>query len=219
MRVARNDISLKAGLKSAQQEAEKAFKDGSVYLEKYIEQPRHIEVQILGRPARQRRPSLGARLFAAAPPSEAGRGIARPEPAAGSSSANLRRGRPPGQARRLLQCRHLRVPGRQEPSLLLHRGQRPHPGGASGDRAGHRASTWSREQIRIAAGEPLRIHAGGHRPPRLRHRVPDQRRGSRRRFSALARRHHPLAAAGRPGRPARFPRRGRLSGAVPITIP
>src|SRR5205809_3420559 len=30
MRVARNDISLKAGLKSAQQEAEKAFKDGSV---------------------------------------------------------------------------------------------------------------------------------------------------------------------------------------------
>jgi acetyl-CoA carboxylase biotin carboxylase subunit len=47
MRVARNDISLKAGLKSAQQEAEKAFKDGSVYLEKYIEQPRHIEVQIL----------------------------------------------------------------------------------------------------------------------------------------------------------------------------
>ena len=46
MRVARNDISLKAGLKAAQQEAEKAFKDGSVYLEKYIEQPRHIEVQI-----------------------------------------------------------------------------------------------------------------------------------------------------------------------------
>jgi acetyl-CoA carboxylase biotin carboxylase subunit len=50
MRVARNDISLQAGLKQAQQEAEKAFKDGSVYLEKYIEQPRHIEVQILGDP-------------------------------------------------------------------------------------------------------------------------------------------------------------------------
>ncbi len=48
MRVARNDISLQSGLKAAQQEAEKAFKDGSVYLEKYIEQPRHIEVQILG---------------------------------------------------------------------------------------------------------------------------------------------------------------------------
>jgi acetyl-CoA carboxylase, biotin carboxylase subunit len=47
MRVARNDISLQAGLKAARQEAEKAFKDGSVYLEKYIEQPRHIEVQLL----------------------------------------------------------------------------------------------------------------------------------------------------------------------------
>jgi acetyl-CoA carboxylase biotin carboxylase subunit len=47
MRVARNDISLKAGLKAARQEAEKAFKDGSLYLEKYIEQPRHVEVQIL----------------------------------------------------------------------------------------------------------------------------------------------------------------------------
>jgi acetyl-CoA carboxylase, biotin carboxylase subunit len=48
MRVAHNDISLQAGLKAAVQEAESAFKDGSVYLEKYIEQPRHVEVQILG---------------------------------------------------------------------------------------------------------------------------------------------------------------------------
>jgi acetyl-CoA carboxylase biotin carboxylase subunit len=47
MRVARNDISLQAGLKAARQEAEKAFKDGSVYLEKYIEFARHVEVQIL----------------------------------------------------------------------------------------------------------------------------------------------------------------------------
>jgi acetyl-CoA carboxylase biotin carboxylase subunit len=47
MRVARNNVSLQAGLGQARQEAEKAFKDGSVYLEKYIEQPRHVEVQIL----------------------------------------------------------------------------------------------------------------------------------------------------------------------------
>ena len=47
MRVARNDVSLQSGLKQARQEAENAFKDGSVYLEKYIEQPRHVEVQIL----------------------------------------------------------------------------------------------------------------------------------------------------------------------------
>jgi acetyl-CoA carboxylase, biotin carboxylase subunit len=48
MRVASNDITLKTGLSAARQEAENAFKDGSVYLEKYIDQPRHVEVQILG---------------------------------------------------------------------------------------------------------------------------------------------------------------------------
>jgi acetyl-CoA carboxylase, biotin carboxylase subunit len=48
MRVARNDMSLISGLQAAKQEAEAAFKDGSVYLEKYLEQPRHIEVQLLG---------------------------------------------------------------------------------------------------------------------------------------------------------------------------
>src|SRR5205807_4041244 len=48
MRVAHNDVSLQGGLKAARQEAESAFKDGSVYLEKYVEQPRHVEVQVLG---------------------------------------------------------------------------------------------------------------------------------------------------------------------------
>ena len=47
MRVARNDISLKSCLSSAAAEAEKAFNNAGVYLEKYIENPRHIEVQIL----------------------------------------------------------------------------------------------------------------------------------------------------------------------------
>jgi acetyl-CoA carboxylase biotin carboxylase subunit len=47
MRVANNNVSLQSGLNAARQEAEKAFKDGSVYLEKYIEQPRHVEVQVL----------------------------------------------------------------------------------------------------------------------------------------------------------------------------
>src|SRR2546421_3066924 len=47
MRVARNDVSLKSGLNAARQEAEQAFKDGSVYLEKDIEQPRHVEVQFI----------------------------------------------------------------------------------------------------------------------------------------------------------------------------
>jgi acetyl-CoA carboxylase biotin carboxylase subunit len=48
MRVVRDGGALRAGLSAARQEAEKAFKDGSVYLEKYIERPRHVEVQMLG---------------------------------------------------------------------------------------------------------------------------------------------------------------------------
>ena len=47
MRVAANDLSLKSALLQAQQEAEAAFGNAAVYLEKYIEQPRHVEVQIL----------------------------------------------------------------------------------------------------------------------------------------------------------------------------
>jgi acetyl-CoA carboxylase biotin carboxylase subunit len=47
MRVASNKVSLQGGIQAARQEAQNAFKDDSVYLEKYIEQPRHIEVQML----------------------------------------------------------------------------------------------------------------------------------------------------------------------------
>lgn len=47
MRVAHNDISLRSAFGTAQAEAEGAFGDGSLYIEKYIVQPRHIEVQVL----------------------------------------------------------------------------------------------------------------------------------------------------------------------------
>ncbi|HEX2973283.1 MAG TPA: biotin carboxylase N-terminal domain-containing protein, partial [Tepidisphaeraceae bacterium] len=47
MRVAHNEVSLRAGIKAAQAEAENAFKNSTVYLEKYIERGRHIEVQVL----------------------------------------------------------------------------------------------------------------------------------------------------------------------------
>ena len=48
MRVAHNDISLVNSLAVAQREAETSFKDPSVYIEKYIENTRHVEIQILG---------------------------------------------------------------------------------------------------------------------------------------------------------------------------
>src|SRR5258705_9953653 len=48
MRVAHNEVSLRAGIKQAQAEAENAFKDSTVYIEKYKQRGRLVEVQILG---------------------------------------------------------------------------------------------------------------------------------------------------------------------------
>jgi len=47
MRVAANELALKAALEQAQNEAKAAFGNGGVYLERYIEKPRHVEVQII----------------------------------------------------------------------------------------------------------------------------------------------------------------------------
>jgi acetyl-CoA carboxylase biotin carboxylase subunit len=48
MRSAHNNISLVKGYHTARNEAEKAFGNSGVYIEKYIENPHHIEFQILG---------------------------------------------------------------------------------------------------------------------------------------------------------------------------
>jgi acetyl-CoA carboxylase, biotin carboxylase subunit len=48
MRVAHNDISLVKGFHTARSEAEKAFGNSGVYIEKFIENPHHIEIQVLG---------------------------------------------------------------------------------------------------------------------------------------------------------------------------
>ncbi len=48
MRVAHTDLSLTQAFQTARTEAEAAFGNPEVYIEKFIEEPRHIEVQILG---------------------------------------------------------------------------------------------------------------------------------------------------------------------------
>ena len=193
MRVARNDVSLQSGLQPARQEAEAAFKDGSVYLEKYLEQPAARRGAAPRRPARQRRPPVRARLLAAAAAPEAGRGVAGPEPA--------RRGRGEemcaaavrlAKAAGLLQRRHLRVPGRPGEQLLLHRGERPHPGRAPGHGAGDRHRPGPRADPHRGRREAA-VHAEGHRPPRL-----------RRSSAGSTPRTRPTTSARRPGRSRRW---------------
>ncbi|HQX55088.1 MAG TPA: acetyl-CoA carboxylase biotin carboxylase subunit [Pyrinomonadaceae bacterium] len=47
MRIVREESELQGSLELAQTEALNAFKNGSVYIERYIERPRHIEIQVL----------------------------------------------------------------------------------------------------------------------------------------------------------------------------
>ncbi|MCM2268584.1 MAG: acetyl-CoA carboxylase biotin carboxylase subunit [Thermoanaerobaculia bacterium] len=48
MRIARSQAEVEKAFDTASNEAEKAFGDGSIYLEKYLEEPRHIEFQVFG---------------------------------------------------------------------------------------------------------------------------------------------------------------------------
>ncbi len=48
MRIARDEAELRAGIDSATQEAVAAFGNGAVYVEKFLERARHVEVQCLG---------------------------------------------------------------------------------------------------------------------------------------------------------------------------
>ncbi len=47
MRVASNDLVLKSAIQQASAEAEAAFGNAGIYLERYIERPRHVEVQVI----------------------------------------------------------------------------------------------------------------------------------------------------------------------------
>jgi acetyl-CoA carboxylase biotin carboxylase subunit len=47
MRVVHNDINLNSAFSAARAEAKAAFGDGSVYLEKFISEARHVEVQVI----------------------------------------------------------------------------------------------------------------------------------------------------------------------------
>jgi acetyl-CoA carboxylase, biotin carboxylase subunit len=48
MRLVSKPVDLKSSFETAQSEALRSFNDGEIYIEKFIENPRHIEIQVLG---------------------------------------------------------------------------------------------------------------------------------------------------------------------------
>ena len=48
MRIAVDEASLRSGIRTAQAEAEANFGNGAVYVERYVQNPRHIEFQVIG---------------------------------------------------------------------------------------------------------------------------------------------------------------------------
>ena len=203
MRIAHNDVSLQAGLRQAQAEAENAFKDSTVYIEKYVEFGRHVEVQILADHhgnavhlwerdcSMQRRhqklveesPSPGAQAEGAR--SSCAQSAVRLVKAAGYTNA--------GTVEFLVD--------KDQNFYILEvnaRIQVEHP--VTEQVTG---IDLIKEQIRIAAGEPLPLQAEGHPADRPRDRVPHQRRGPGPQLRPLARPDRGAAPARRPGRAAR----------------
>ena len=90
MKVIPDAASAAALIAAAKSEAKAAFGDDTVYIEKYLSEPRHIEFQVFGDGHGGAIPSRRARLLAAAPP---------PESAGGSPVPGAQPGRARGDGR------------------------------------------------------------------------------------------------------------------------
>ena len=197
MRVVRSEEELPAAFATARNEAQQAFGVPDVYLEKFIERPRHIEFQVLG-DKHGRVMHLGERecsiqrrhqKLIEESPSPAVDAKLRAELGARVVAALEQVG--------YTQRRHRRIPDGRRRLDLLHRNERAHPGGASGHGNGHRRGP---DQVADSPGGRRKTRRGRRqaRVARARHRVPHQCRRPRN-VRPFGRAHHRVSDAGRPG--------------------
>ena len=178
MRIVRNEEELPGLFKAAQAEAAGAFGNGDLYMEKYVEHPRHIEFQVLA-DEHGNVVSLGERecsiqrrhqkLLEESPSTQV-----TPElrDQIGSGLVQVAGGD------RLHQCRDDRVPDGSGPAVALHRDEHAHPGGASGDRDGDGRGSGEEPDHDRRRGAHAGRAAGADCAPRARDRVPHQCRAS-----------------------------------------
>ncbi len=192
MRIVASPDDIAGAVSSARREAASAFGNGTVFLERFVESPRHIEVQILGDQAGtvvhlfERECSIQRRyqkIIEEAPSPAVDDGL-RAELCRAAVAA--------GQAIGYVGRRDRRVRAGLVGALLLPRGQHPAAGRAPGHRADHRTGPGP-----AAAGDRGRPAAAGarHRSGQLgdglhrpRDRGPALRRGCAGRLPARERR-------------------------------
>ena len=132
IRVAEDEEELRKAVQVAKQEAEKAFGDGSLYLEKLLVGPRHVEVQVMADQygnaihLYERECSMQRRRQKVL--EEA------PSPSISPETRNkmTEAARPSDERGRVHQRRDGRVPGGRRRELLLHRDEHPDTGRAPG---------------------------------------------------------------------------------------
>ncbi len=208
MRAAHNEVSLVQGFHGARLEAEKAFGNAEVYIEKLLVNPHHIEFQIVA-DTHGNTVHLGERDCSI---QRRNQKVIEECPSPLLTPAMRRR---MGQAAvKLAQSVGYVNAGTmeflvdQKGALLLHRDEHPHPGGAH-----HHGGS-----LRLRSGQRTDSHRGGRqtfaarRPaagPFPRHPVPDQRGRPGAQFPALARPDQFLLRA----------RRARECGSIPTPTP
>ena len=139
MRIAYSRKEVEEGFNSSKSEAKSSFGDDRVFIEKYIEEPRHIEIQVLG-DKHGNVIHLGERECSI---QRRNQKVVEEAPSpfidAETRAAMGARGGLARQDRRLRHRRHGRVHRRQGPQFLFPRDEHAAPGRASRDRARHRA--------------------------------------------------------------------------------
>ena len=126
---------------AARREARGSFGDDTLLVERWIDRPRHIEIQVLADAHGNVRAPRRARVLPAAPPPEGHRGGAlRPARRRRPGRRWARRPcrRPGPAATRGAGTVEFIVPGADPARVLLHGDEHPPPGRAPGHRAGHR---------------------------------------------------------------------------------
>ena len=126
MRIVREPAELDDALQAARREAKAAFGDDRVFCERYVERPRHVEVQLFGTRTETSRISSSANArFSDAIEGPRGITIARPPPRSPLADDRGRDG--VCESHRLRERRHCGVHGRRN-GFLLPRAERSDPG-------------------------------------------------------------------------------------------